>query len=58
MEYILNLIYPSKDKDIKEENKLNTIQERNIRQQNKKAQYNLHDPEFEVEIGNKYSSKK
>ena len=58
MEYIQNLIYPSKDKDIKEENKLNTIQERNNTQRNKKAQYNLHDPEFEVEIGNKCSSEK
>ena len=56
LEYILNPIYPSKDKDIKNANKLNTIKERNNTQ--KKTSCSVHDPEFEVEIGAKSTSGK
>ena len=53
LEYILNPIYPSKDKDIKKVNSLNSIQERN---NTKKTPYNVHDPEIEVEVGDKSTS--
>ena len=56
LEYILNPIYPSKDKDIKNANKLNTIKERNNTQ--KKTSCSVHDSEFEVEIGAKSTSGK
>ena len=55
LEYILNPIYPSKDKDIKKVNKLNSTQERN---NTRKTPYNDHDPEFEVEVGDKSTSGK
>ena len=57
LEYILNPIYPSKDKDIKNANKLNTIKERN-NTHTKKTSCSVHDPEFEVEIGAKSTSGK
>ena len=56
LEHILNPIYPSEDKDIKKVNKLNSIQERN--NTHKKAPCNVHDPEFEAEVGNKSTSGK
>ena len=52
LEYILNPIYPSKDKDIKNANKLNTIKERNNTQ--KKTSYSVHD----LEVGGKSTSGK
>ena len=55
LEYILNPIYPSKDKDIKNVNKLNTIKERN-NAHTKKTSYSVHDPDFEVEVGDKSTS--
>ena len=39
---------------MKKVNKLKSIQERN----NTKTLYNIHDPEFEVEVGNKSTSGK
>ena len=56
LEHILNPIYPSKDKDIKKVNKLSSIQERNNK--HKKAPYNIDDPEFEAEVGDKSRSGK
>ena len=68
LEYILNPIYRSKDKDIKNANKLNTIQEWNNTHRNtqkhthtqihKHPQYNVHDPEFVVEVHDKSTSGK
>ena len=49
-----NLSTPQKT-SIKNVNKLNTIKERNDTQ---KAPYNVHDPEFEVEVGDKPTSGK
>ena len=51
LEYILNPIYPSKDKEIKNANKLNTIKERN---NTKKTSYSVHD----LEVGDKSTSGK
>ena len=51
-EYILNPIYPSKDKEIKNANKLNTIKERNNTK--KKTSYSVHD----LEVGDKSTSGK
>ena len=72
LEYILNPIYRSKDKDIKNANKLNTIQEWNKTPTNTQkhththtdsqthtiAPYNVHDPEFVVEVHDKSTSGK
>ena len=55
LEYILNPIYPSRDKDIKKVNNLNSIQERN---NTKKTPYNVYYPESEVEVGDKSASGK
>ena len=52
LEYILNPAYPSKDKDIKNANKLNTIKERNNK--HKKTSYSVHD----LEVGAKSNSGK
>ena len=57
LEYILNPIYPSKDKYIEKLNKLNSIQERNNTYK-KTPPYNVHDPEFKVEVGDKSTSGK
>ena len=56
LEHILNPTYRSKDKDIKKVNKLNSIQERN--NTHRKTLYNVHDPEFETEVGDKSTSRK
>ena len=56
-EYILNPIYHWKDKDIKKVNKLNTAYKKEITY-TKKTPYNVHDPELEVEVADKSTSRK
>ena len=58
LEHNLNPIYPSKGKGIKKANKLNTINEGNNTHKKEKAPYNVHDSEFEVEVGDKSTSSK
>ena len=51
-EIILNPFHPLKDKSMKNVNKPKSTQERNTTP--KKTLYNVHDPQFQVEIGDFY----